>query len=69
MSINHEMTYTERKILIEHLLNSDRKYHEKLTRRKLELLLELQALEVAIAKKEVEMSSMQANLKLIDIYQ
>jgi hypothetical protein len=69
MAFNNEMTYAERRILCEHILASDKRYFEKLYRRKLELMLEFQALEVSLSKKQAEMEGMQQQLNLLNMPQ
>ena len=69
MAFNNEMTYAERRILCEHILASDQRYYEKLYRRKLELMLEFQALEVSLSKKQAEMEGMQQQLNLLNMLQ
>ena len=69
MSMNNELTYYERRLLCEHILASDQKYFDKLYRRKLELLLELQAVEIALQKKEAEMHGMEQQINLLNLLQ
>lgn len=69
MSMNNEITYCERRVLIEHILASDKKYFEKLYRRKLELLLELQAVEIALSKKQAEIQGMEQQINLLNLLQ
>lgn len=69
MSMNNEITYCERRVLIEHILASDKKYFEKLYRRKLELLLELQAVDIALSKKQAEIQGMEQQINLLNLLQ
>ena len=63
------LTYAEKRALVEGILESDRKYFEKLYRRKLELLLELQAIDVSLNKKHAEIQGMEKQLELINLLQ
>ena len=59
---------TERKVLVEGILESDMRYLEKLVKRKFAIMLELQMLEGSILKKSAEIQGMQTQLNFIDEY-
>lgn len=63
------LTYTERKALIDGILESDFRYLDKLLARKINLLNELAALEIMINKKSAEIEGLQIQKKFSEAMQ
>lgn len=63
------LTYTERKALIDGILESDFRYLDKLLARKINLLNELAALEIMIKKKSAEIEGLQIQKKFSETMQ
>jgi len=61
-----QLTFDDRKTIIETILSSDIKYFEKLVNRKIDLMLELQSIEDLINKKSLEIQGIQFQLSLIE---
>lgn len=62
------LTPYERRILLEGILESDKKYLEELIQRKVKLLIEYEFIEQSIYKKMVEIENMQEQLNLVESY-
>lgn len=62
------LTPYERRILLEGILESDKKYLEELIQRKVKLLIEYEFIEQSIYKKMVEIENMQEQVDLAESY-